>query len=236
MNNIGKLFLIPSVIATKTEHLVVAPQVREGLRDVRFFLAEDIRTARRYLSSLKIYDQIESLSFSTLDKDTREEDLADLFAPVFNGNHLGVVSESGCPGIADPGAMAVAFAHGRGIRVIPMVGPSSIFLSLMASGLNGQQFAFRGYLPIQGNEAGKTIREMEKESRAKDQTQIFIETPYRNNALLSHLLKGLAPDTRLCVAVDITGENEFILTKTIKLWRQHLPELPKLPCVFLFLA
>ena len=236
MNNNGKLFLIPNVIAKHTENMVVAPQVRESLREVHHFLAEDIRTARRYLSSLKIYDEIESLSFSTLDKDGREEDMAELFAPVFNGFHLGVISESGCPGIADPGALAVGFAHSRGIRVVPIVGPSSIFLSLMASGLNGQQFAFRGYLPIQGSEAGKTIREIEKESRAKNQTQIFIETPYRNNALLSHLLKSLAPDTRLCLAVDVTGENEFILTRTVKLWRQHLPELPKLPCVFLFLA
>lgn len=236
MNNNGKLFLIPNVIATHTERMVVTPQVRESLRDIRHFLAEDIRTARRYLSRLKVYEQIESLSFSTLDKDTREEDMADLFAPVFDGNHLGVISESGCPGIADPGALAVAFAHGHGIRVIPMVGPSSILLSLMASGMNGQQFAFKGYLPIQGREAGKTINEMEKESRARNQTQIFIETPYRNNALLSHLLKHLAPETRLCLAVDVTGEKEFILTRTVKMWRQHLPELPKLPCVFLFLA
>lgn len=236
MNNNGKLFLIPNVIAKHTEHLVVAPQVREGLKGLRYFLAEDIRSARRYLSSLRIYDQIESLSFSTLDKDTRQEDMAELFAPLFDGNHLGVLSESGCPGIADPGALAVAFAHAHGVRVIPMVGPSSIFLALMGSGLNGQQFAFRGYLPIQGKEAGRTIREMEKESRAKKQTQIFIETPYRNNALLSHLLKSLAPETRLCLAVDLTGEEEFIQTRTVKMWRQHLPELPKLPCVFLFLA
>lgn len=236
MSNNGKLFLIPNVIATGTEDRVVAPQVREFLKDLRYFLAEDIRTARRFLSRLKIYDQIESLSFSTLDKDTRQEELAGLFTPVFNGDDLGVISESGCPGIADPGALAVAFAHAHGVRVIPMVGPSSIFLSLMASGLNGQEFAFRGYLPIQGKEAGKTIREMERESREKRQTQIFIETPYRNNALLSHLLNGLAPDTRLCLAVDVTGENEFILTRTVKMWRQDLPELPKLPCVFLFLA
>ena len=236
MNNNGKLFLIPNVISAGTEDMVVPAQVRAHLPEIRHFLAEDIRTARRYLSNLKVYDRIESLSFFLLDKDTKAESLNDLFQPVFEGNNLGVISESGCPGIADPGALAVDFAHTHGIRVVPLVGPSSLFLSLMASGLNGQQFCFKGYLPVQGKEAAKTIREMEKESRLKNQTQIFIETPYRNNALLSHLLKNLMPDTRLCLAVDVTGTGESIMTKRVKHWRQQAPDLPKLPAVFLFLA
>ena len=236
MINKGKLFLIPTVIAENTQDAVVTPQIRKHLIEIQRFLAEDIRTARRYLSSLNIYDKIESLSFSVLDKSTKEEDLMDLFNPIFEGNNLGVVSESGCLGIADPGALAARFAHQHGIRVIPLVGPSSILLALMASGLNGQHFAFHGYLPIASKEAGKAIRELEKESRAKNQTQIFIETPYRNNALFSNLLKNLLPETQLCLAMDMTGEKEFIMTKSIRNWRLQPIELPKYPAVFLFLA
>ena len=236
MSNTGNLFLIPTLIAAHTEHSVVPPGVKTRLVDIRHFLAEDIRTARRYLSALKVYERIELLSFSVLNKDTKEEDLPALFSPVFGGNHLGVLSESGCPGIADPGAIAVKFAHQRGIRVVPMVGPSSVFLSLMASGLNGQHFAFQGYLPIQSADVARAIREHERESRAKNQTQIFIETPYRNNSLLANLLKHLMPETRLCLAVDLTGENEFILTQSVQDWRRNAPTLPKIPAVFLFLA
>lgn len=236
MSNKGNLFLIPTVIAANTHDSVIPPQVRRRLADIRHFLAEDIRTARRYLGSLRVYGKIEALSFEVLNKDTKPANLEALFAPVFEGHHLGVLSESGCPGIADPGAVAVKFAHRHGIRVIPMVGPSAIFLSLMASGLNGQHFAFRGYLPVQGREAAKAIREHEKESRRKDQTQIFIETPYRNNTLLGNLLKYLTPETRLCLAVDLTGEREFILTQPVSEWRRNPPALPKDPTVFLFLA
>jgi 16S rRNA (cytidine1402-2'-O)-methyltransferase len=236
MANKGKLFLIPTVIAENTQDAIVTPQIRKHLLNMQHFLAEDIRTARRYLSSLKIYDKIESLSFSVLDKDTKEESLVDLFDPIFEGNDMGVLSESGCPGIADPGALAARFAHQHGIRVIPLPGPSSIFLALMASGLNGQHFAFHGYLPVNSKEAAKAIREWEKESRAKNQTQIFIETPYRNNALFSNLVKNLLPDTQLCVAMDVTGEKELIMTKSIRNWRLQPLEMPKYPAVFLFLA
>lgn len=236
MSNTGKLFLIPTLIATDTIDFVIPPQVRVNLAGIRHFLVEDVRTARRYLSSLKIYQTVETLTFSLLTKDTREQEMEALFEPLRNGNDLGVLSESGCPGIADPGALAAGYAHRHGVRVVPFVGPSSIFLALMASGLNGQRFAFHGYLPIQGPDASKAIREMEKESRTKDQTQIFIETPYRNNSLFNHLVKNLAPQTRLCVAVDITGGNESIKTKTVAEWRGGLHELPKFPAVFLFLA
>jgi 16S rRNA (cytidine1402-2'-O)-methyltransferase len=236
MSNKGNLFLIPTAIAASTTDVTVPPYVKVRLADIRHFLAEDIRTARRYLSGLKVYDSIETLSFSVLNKDTKSEELDGLFSVVYDGADLGVLSESGCPGIADPGALAVAFAHAKGIRVIPLVGPSSIFMALMASGLNGQHFAFNGYLPIQLKEASRAINQYEKESRLKNQTQIFIETPYRNNNLFGNLIRHLMPETRLCLAVDITGPNEFILTRSVKEWRQQSVELKKDPAVFLFLA
>lgn len=236
MTNTGDLFLIPTAIAAGANDAAVSSHVKGQLSAIRNFLAEDVRTARRYLSSLKVYESIEALSFSTLNKDTKPEELKDLFACVFEGSHLGVLSESGCPGVADPGALAVSFAHAHGIKVTPLVGPSSILMALMASGLNGQRFAFHGYLPIQAKDTSRAIREYEKESRTKNQTQIFIETPYRNNALLENLVRNLMPDTQLCLAVDITGPGEFILTKRVREWRQQLPELAKNPAVFLFLA
>jgi 16S rRNA (cytidine1402-2'-O)-methyltransferase len=236
MVNKGKLFLIPAVISDNTQHEVVSPQVLKNLPDIRHFLVENVRTARRFLSSLKVYENIETLSFSVLDKDTQEQALADFFEPLMKGNHLGVLSESGCPGIADPGALAARYAHQKRIQVVPLVGPSSLLLALMASGLNGQKFAFHGYLPIEGKEAARVIREFEKESGLKQQTQIFIETPFRNNTLFRHLLKSLRPETQLCVALDVTGEKEFICTKSIKDWRLQTVELPKFPSVFLFLA
>ena len=236
MINKGNLFLIPTAIADNTLDAFVPPQVRRLLPEIRFFLAEDIRTARRYLGSLKVYERIEALTFSVLNKDTKGDELTDLFAPAMAGDNIGVISESGCPGVADPGAMAVRYAHENGIKVIPLVGPSSILLALMASGLNGQKFAFHGYLPIQTKEVSMAIKELEKESRSKSQTQIFIETPYRNNSLLGNLIRNLTPETRLCLAVDITGQHEFILTQTVREWRSRSIELPKHPAVFLFLA
>lgn len=236
MSQKGKLFLIPTVIAEDSQENVIPASVRKELMNIHSFLAEDVRTARRFLSSLKIYDSIEPLQFSVLNKDTRANELSSLFTPVMEGKNLGVLSESGCPGVADPGALAVRFAHRNGITVVPLVGPSSILLSLMASGLNGQQFAFHGYLPIDGKDAGDAIKNLEKESRSKNQTQIFIETPYRNNPVKAHLLKSLHPETLLCIAVDVTGKDEFIQMLSVSEWRQKPIELPKLPAVFLFLA
>lgn len=232
----GKLYLIPTVIAEDTHQAVIPRAVADALRGIEYFLAEDIRTARRYLSSLKIYESIEPLHFEVLNKDTREAELTDLFAPIREGKNLGVLSESGCPGVADPGAMAAGYAHAHGISVIPLTGPSSILLALMASGLNGQKFAFQGYLPIDSKASAEAIRAFEKESRAKNQTQIFIETPYRNNALAANMVKALHEDTLLCMAIDITGKNESIVTKPVRAWRRDTIELPKSPAVFLFLA
>ena len=232
----GKLYLVPTFIAEGTAPIVIPQQVMLALKDIRFFLTENARTSRRYLSSLKLYDSIESLSFQTLDKETRETELQALMSPLLEGNNMGVISESGCPGIADPGSMAVKYAHQKGIAVVPLVGPSSILLALMASGLNGQSFAFHGYLPVDAKEASKLIKELEKESVHKNQTQLFIETPYRNNQVLDHLLNSLKPGSQLSIALDITGQHEYIQTKTVKEWRLDKPALPKEPAIFSFLA
>lgn len=232
----GKVFLIPTIIADETQAEVIPMQVREVLPSIHHFLAEDVRTARRYLSSLKIFSSIESLHFETLNKDTPAENLKGFFEPVFGGAHMGIISESGCPGVADPGALAVKFAHENGIQVVPLVGPSSLLLALMASGLNGQHFAFHGYLPIDSKEAATSIKAFEKESRVKSQTQLFIETPYRNNQLMTTLLRNLSDETLLCVALDVTGASESIRTFTVKKWKSLTVDFPKSPAVFLFLS
>ena len=236
MSNKGKLFLIPNAISDSAIESVVAPQLRESLPDIKVFLAEDIRTARRFLSRLKVFPSIEELKFSVLNKDTREQDLSALMVPLMEGQNVGVISESGCPGIADPGALAAQYAHQHNVQVVPLVGPSSILMGLMASGLNGQNFAFNGYLPIDKQEMAKLIRAFEVESRKKNQTQIFIETPYRNNQTLQQLLSSLSPPTRLTIALDITGSQEMIRTRKVIEWSSSVPVLPKSPAVFLFLA
>lgn len=232
----GKLYLVPTVISDDTQQQVIPQQVRDALVGISYFLAEDLRTARRYLSSLKIYSSIEALHLQVLNKETAISSIPQLMNPLTQGYDVGVISESGCPGVADPGAQAVAYAHAHGFRVVPLVGPSSILLALMASGLNGQQFTFNGYLPVDANDAAKRIRELEKESKRKNQTQIFIETPYRNNLVFAHLLKNLHPDTRLTIALDITGQQEFIATNPVSVWKDKPIEWPKTPAVFLFLA
>jgi 16S rRNA (cytidine1402-2'-O)-methyltransferase len=231
----GKLFLIPNLIAEGTQQ-VIPPSVLEALPSLQYFLAEDVRTARRFLSGLKIYERIESLQFEVLNKDTTQVGLGELMKPLLEGKNVGVISESGCPGVADPGALAVAYAHQHGIQVVPLVGPSSILLALMASGLNGQRFAFHGYLPIDVKEAVKTIKELEKESQQKNQTQLFIETPYRNNQVLDHLLNSLKNETQLSIALDLTGIHEFIQTKSVGQWKKNKPALLKEPAVFSFLG
>lgn len=232
----GKLFLIPTTIAEGTSKAVIPQHVLSSLKDIQFFLVENVRTARRYLSNLKIYDSIESLTFQVLDKETKETELGSLIAPLLAGNNMGIISESGCPGIADPGALAVAYAHRNHIQVVPLVGPSSILLALMASGLNGQSFAFHGYLPVDAKEAAKAIKDFERESSVKHQTQLFIETPYRNNQLLDHLLNSLKPTSLVSIAVDLTGQNQFIQTKTVREWKLEKPTLPKEPAIFSFLC
>ena len=232
----GKLFLLPTILADETQQAVIPPSVKESVKTIRYFLCENVRTARRYVSSLKVHDSIESLQFDVLDKDTNPQELHLLLAPIDEGKNIGVLSESGCPGVADPGAAAVSYAHQKNITVIPLVGPSSILLALMASGLNGQRFAFHGYLPIDSKGASASIKEFERESKEKNQTQIFIETPYRTNALMAHLLKSLRPDTILCVAINLTSTNEKIISQSVGQWRKQPVTFEKEPAVFLFLA
>ena len=232
----GVLYLVPSSIAEETQQTVIPEHVRQALPGIRHFLAEDVRTARRFLSSLKLYASIEPLQFEVLNKDTKPAELKALFQPLLEGHNLGVISESGCPGVADPGALAVKYAHEQGIQVAPLVGPSSLLLALMGSGLNGQRFTFHGYLPIDSKEAAIAIKTLEKESQSRRQTQLFIETPYRNNAMLKNLLQNLQDDTLLCIAVDLTGKEESIKTLPVTKWKNLRPELPKVPAVFLFLA
>lgn len=232
----GKLYLIPNVIAEGTQASTIPAQTLVILPTIHHFLAEDVRTARRYLSSLKIYTSIEALHFEVLNKETPEDKLAGLMKPIQDGHHLGIISESGCPGVADPGALAVKYAHENNIQVVPLVGPSSLLLALMASGLNGQQFAFHGYLPIEAKAASEKIKELEQESKAKNQTQIFIETPYRNNSVFDHFLKNLHSNTRLSVAVDLTGPSESVRTLPVAEWKKNKENWPKTPAVFLLLA
>jgi 16S rRNA (cytidine1402-2'-O)-methyltransferase len=206
------------------------------LPTIAHFLVEDLRNARRFLSSLKVFDSIEALHFQVLDKDTKREELASFFDPILQGSNIGIISEAGCPGVADPGALGVRFAHENNIHVVPLVGPSSLLLALMASGLNGQQFTFHGYLPIDPKDGSAAIRALEHESRQKNQTQIFIETPYRNNRLRQIFLANLRNDTLLSIAVDVTGKRENIKTWSVKEWKKEAADMPKLPAVFMFLA
>jgi 16S rRNA (cytidine1402-2'-O)-methyltransferase len=231
--NKGKIFLIPTPIADETVESIITPQIREVINNCDYFLCENIRTTRRYFSSLRIEKPIDSLIFEKLDKDTNYLELQNLMKPVIEGKDLGVLSEAGCPGIADPGSLAVKFAHANNIQVVPLSGPSSIFLALMASGFNGQSFVFHGYVPINEKEKISFIRNIEKGSLKKE-TQIFMETPYRNDKLFELLLKTLGPSTYLCVAKNITAQDENITSLPVKEWKQvKKPDLHKVPVIFL---
>ncbi len=229
----GKVYIIPNVISENTQEEVIPAQVKNAILACDFFLVESIRTARRYISSLKLGLVIDDLRFETLDKNTSIEDCIDLIQPILEGENAGIISESGCPGIADPGARLVHMAHQFNIKCIPIVGPSSILMALMASGFNGQSFAFHGYLPIDKKDRQQRIKGLEKESKEKDQTQIFMETPYRNEQLLVDILKVARKDTFLCIARDITGEKELVITKSIGKWKVGDIALNKVPTIFL---
>lgn len=228
----GRLFLIPTVIALEAND-TIPKQVLEIFQEIDVFLVENVRTARRYISSLKLGLTIEELSFIVLDKKTTAQQLESMMKPLANGGSFGVLSESGCPGVADPGSAAVAWAHKNDVQVIPLVGPSSVLLALMASGFNGQNFAFHGYLPIDKKDLALEIRNYEQESRKRNQTQIFIETPYRNNQLLETLLNSCRGNTIICVAKDLNGPNETVLTRSVNAWKNTEIDLHKVPTVFL---
>ncbi len=228
----GKLHLIPTGLGSDALE-VTLPQTVEILISTKFYIVENIRTARRFISSLKADINIDSLQFYELNKHTNPNDISSFIKPALAGEDIGLLSEAGLPGVADPGAKVVSLAHQNNIRVIPLPGASSLFLALMASGLNGQQFAFNGYLPVKSNERMQKIRFFENRSRAENQSQIFIETPYRNNALLKDFITACNSKTYLCIAANLTMETEFISTKTIGEWKNKLPDLHKRPAVFI---
>ena len=194
---------------------------------------EDVRTTRRFLKKVDKNIDIDQLQFFELNKHTSPEKFSEYLIPLSAGNDIGIISEAGCPAIADPGADVVRLAQEKNYKVVPLVGPSSILLSLMGSGFNGQSFSFLGYLPVQEEDRVKTLKKLERKVYAEEQTQIFIETPYRNMKMLSDILTHCQPNTKLCIAVDITLETEFIRTKTIQDWKKSLPDLNKRPCIFL---
>jgi len=234
---LGTLYLIPCTLGDTPADQVLPLHVISIARKLQHFVVEQPKTARQFLSALKPEQPIQALHFATLNEHTAANELPELLVPLMAGHDVGIISEAGCPGIADPGANLVNLAHRNGIRVVPLVGPSSILLALMASGLNGQCFAFHGYLPIAEAERNKMISKLEAESSRLKQTQLFIETPYRNDRMLSALLAQCRPETLLCVATDITLSGEQIQTRSIAQWKsQPMPQLNKRPSLFLLLG
>ena len=227
------LYLIPVTLGD-VEHRRVLPEYnREVILSIRHFIVENVRTARRFLKKTEPSIVIDNLVFYELNKHTSAEAVAAYLAPLAEGESVGVISEAGCPAVADPGADVVAIAQRKGYKVVPLVGPSSILMSVMGSGFNGQSFAFHGYLPIDANERLKRLKELESRVYSENQTQLFIETPYRNNKMMEDIIKACRPQTKLCIAANITCEGEYIKTRTLKEWNGKLPDLSKIPCIFL---
>jgi 16S rRNA (cytidine1402-2'-O)-methyltransferase len=226
------LYLIPTILAPETSENVLPTQIKNAITQTDYYFVENIRTARRFISDLKTGKIIDNLHFFELTKDTSISDVRKYFDAVPRGQNIGIMSEAGCPGVADPGALAVKVAHQLGVKVMPLVGPSSILLALMASGFSGQSFVFHGYLPIDKIERSKKIKALENESK-KEQTQIFMETPFRNNSFLEDLLNTCQPTTLLCIASNVTGSDEMIQTKSVADWKNKKPDLHKKPTMFL---
>lgn len=229
----ANLYLIPTTLGDNKIESVIPNDIHSIVKNIRYFIVENLRTARRYLKKIDPSINIDELNFNELNEHTDKKALEEFLKPLYNGFDVGIISEAGCPGIADPGADVVKLAHEKHIRVIPLVGPSSILLSLMASGMNGQNFAFIGYIPVKPVERIKAIREIEKRSGMEKQTQIFIEAPYRNTKLLEDLVNTLNEQTRLCIAADLTLETEYIRTQTIASWKKGVPDINKRPAIFL---
>jgi 16S rRNA (cytidine1402-2'-O)-methyltransferase len=228
--------MIPCPISDERVVWDVLPQANlDVMNSLDYFIVENVRSARRFLSKAGVERKIEELEFVELNEHTRSaQDVERMLKPVLDGRSAGVISEAGVPGVADPGADVVALAHRKGVRVVPLVGPSSILMAIMASGLNGQSFAFVGYLPVKEPERIKRLKELERRAKDENQAQLFIEAPYRNIKLFETMLKTLSPKLKLTVAVDITSPNEFIKTHTIEEWRRaSVPDMAKRPTIFL---
>lgn len=231
----GTLFLIPAPLGD--ESIAWLPEAeRAKVLHLTRFVVEAEKTARKHLKALGVSAPIRELAMSTLNEHTPAADVAALLQPLLDGHDLGLISEAGCPAVADPGAQLVALAHERGLRVEPLIGPSSILLALMASGANGQCFAFHGYLPVDAADKAKIVKELELRSRQRNETQVFIETPYRNNALLQQLRDTLSPTTRLAVACDLTLPSQTIVSRRVKDWPKDAPDLHKRPAIFIIHA
>jgi 16S rRNA (cytidine1402-2'-O)-methyltransferase len=227
------LYLIPVTLG-ETDHRKVLPEYnREVISRINHFIVENVRTARRFLKKCNPAIVIDDIQFFELNEHTSPEQVSGYLAPLAKGESVGLISEAGCPAIVDPGADIVAIAQQRNYRVVPLVGPSSLLMALMASGFNGQSFAFHGYLPIETSARVACIKALESRMYAENQTQLFIETPYRNNKLMEDIVRICRPSTKLCVAANITCDNEYIRTRTIKEWMGNLPDLNKKPAIFL---
>lgn len=238
---LGVLYLIPVTLGDDNIAGALPPEVVGIAQQLDTFVVENEKTARRFLGLIKTTKPVRELTLLTLNEHTHEKELPALLAPLLAGKDVGLMSEAGCPGIADPGAQLVALAHRKDIKVMPLIGPSSILLALMASGFNGQRFTFLGYLPSDKAARIQRLKEIEKQSQKYHETQVFIETPYRNQHLLEDILANCAPATRLCVARNVSLQNEFIASKTVAEWKAlgksaALPDLHKEPTVFLILG
>ncbi len=227
------LYLLPVTLGDTPVEQVLPAYNKEIILGIKHFIVEDVRSARRFLKKVEASINIDELTFYPLNKHTSPDDLSGYLKPLQEGHSMGVISEAGCPAVADPGADVVAMAQRKNLKVVPLVGPSSIILSVMGSGFNGQSFAFHGYLPIETADRIKRLKELEGRIYSENQTQLFIETPYRNNKMMEDIVKTCRPQTKLCIAANITCEGEYIHTKTIREWKGHLPDLTKVPCIFL---
>lgn len=231
------MYLLPVTLGDTAVERVLPPYNREVILQIKYFIVEDVRSARRFLKKVDASIDIDKLTFFELNKHTQPEVISGYLQPLVEGHSMGVVSEAGCPAVADPGADVVAIAQRKRLKVVPLVGPSSIILSVMGAGFNGQNFAFNGYLPIDPSERARRIKELENRVYSEDQTQLFIETPYRNAKMFEEILRTCRPQTRLCVAAGITCAEEFIKTRTVQEWKKHpLPDLSKVPAIFLIYA
>lgn len=231
----SRLYLIPAPLGDNDPREVIPEYVIRTAMEIKTFVVEETRTARRYLSRIGLKGHIQELEFHELNEHTSEAE-AEALLPLFDKGDVGLISEAGLPAVADPGARLVALCHRHSIEVVPLAGPSSLMLSLMGSGLNGQSFAFLGYLPAKTEERAAALRKIEKTSAALSQTQIFIETPYRNDALFQDILRHCSPKTKITVAADLTMPDAFLKTRTVAAWKKEDLIIGKRPCVFLLLA
>lgn len=227
------LYLLPVTLGDTELNTVLPAYNIEIIQGIKHFIVEDVRSARRFLKKVDREFDIDSLSFYPLNKHTSAEDISGYLKPLLAGQSMGVISEAGCPAVADPGADVVAIAQRKNLKVVPLVGPSSIILSVMGSGFNGQSFAFHGYLPIEPGERVKRIKQLEQRIYSENQTQLFIETPYRNHKMIDDLLQNCRPQTKLCIAANLTCEGDYIKTRAISEWKGKVPDLSKIPCIFL---